>query len=727
MKTTLEFCGRQFSRLFLVFTLASGCVLKLAAADDTNKPAPADKAISLPTEAPDEYRNWVELGVGSTFISGDRAAFQRRSDLPRGPFGGIEDFHYEQDLGKRGLLQLDGRAIFDNHDYDIKLDVSHPDIGYVRAGYREFRTYYDGSGGFSARSNAWVTLYNEEFEIDRRDAWIEAALTLPDWPVFTVRYSYETREGTKDSTIWGDYSLTGDTANLRAIAPTFRDIDEHRHIIDASVKHTIGQTDFGIGFRYERDSIDNSLNIARRPGDPARQRVATQTDTTDAEIFSPRAFSETQLHPNVLLTVGGAYTRLDTDIGGSRIYGPSYYSPFNPLYINRQNNDEGFLDASGGSQVDQYVGNVNLMLTPWEHVTIVPALRIEHQDQQGETFFTETRITNAATAASLENLFNTRERTFTDVTESLEARYTGLTNWAFYARSEWLEGQGTLRENEFDVAEEGVGPVQLQRSTDSERFVQKYTAGVNWYPNRKVNFGGQYYYRTRQNDYDHIVDSTIFAPPNTNNLYPAFILRNEFETHDMNVRMTLRPLPNLTLISRYDFQLTTYRMRGGVDSFGFALAEAPSAESTSHIFSENVSWVPLPRLYLQGSITYALERTDSPASSLTGPAQGLVQDAQNDYWNATALVGYALTQRTDLQTQYFYYRADNYDTGNAAVGLPYGAGAEQHGVTVTLIHQLAKNMVLRLQYGFAASHDQTSGGNNDYTAHMVMATMRYHF
>ena len=49
------------------------------------------------------------------------------------------------------------------------------------------------------------------------------------------------------------------------------------------------------------------------------------------------------------------------------------------------------------------------------------------------------------------------------------------------------------------------------------------------------------------------------------------------------------------------------------------------------------------------------------------------------------------------------------------------------GVTVTLIQQLAKNVVLKLQYGFAASHDQTSGGNNDYTAHMVMATMRYHF
>src|SRR5438045_5554214 len=38
-------------------------------------------------------------------------------------FRSVEDFHYEHDVGKRGLFQLDGRGIFDNHDYDVKLDL----------------------------------------------------------------------------------------------------------------------------------------------------------------------------------------------------------------------------------------------------------------------------------------------------------------------------------------------------------------------------------------------------------------------------------------------------------------------------------------------------------------------------------------------------------------------------------------------------------------------------
>ncbi len=704
---------------------------RLAAQEKSSTPAPTGKESGAQSDEPEPgaYNNSVTLGVGNFFVNGDKAQFMRRVQHPAGTSGGIEELHFEEAIGKKGLFQIDGRAIVDNHDYLLKLDVSNPDIGYLRGGYREFRTWYDGSGGFSPRSNAWVTLYDEELFVDRRQAWVEGGLTLPDWPVFSVRYAYDVRKGMKDSTIWGDYNLTQNPAStaLRGITPTFRDIDEQRHTFDADLRHTIGNTTFGLGVRYERDEIDNSLNVLRRKGETNLVRAVTTTDNTDADIFNAHGFVETRFNPKVLFTMGGSYTRLDTDIAGSRIYGPAYNSPFNPLYVNRQNFDEGFIDLSGGSRVDQYVANINLMLTPCQHVTIVPALRIEHQDQVGVALFTETRVTNAASPVALQDVLNNRLRRFTDVTESLDVRYTGFTNWSLYARGEWLEGQGSLNENEFDVEDEGVGPVLVQRSTDSERFVQKYTVGANWYPHRKMNFAAQYYYRSAQNDYDHLVDSTIYNPPATNNLYPAFIREHRFDTHDVNVRMTLRPLANLTLVSRYDFQRTRYHMQGDVNSFGIPLAEIESAEAVNHIFSQSISWNPLPRLYWQGSISYAVQHTETPAVSLTGTPAGLVQDAQNDYWDASVLAGYALTKWSDLQAQYNYYRADNYDVSNASVGLPYGAGAEQHGVTVTLVNRLCRNLIWKLQYGFFTGHDQTSGANNDYTAHLVYSSVQYLF
>src|SRR5262245_37725471 len=224
MKTTSPFSGVRSVTLCLALAVAALFAASLRAAEPTEatKTEGADKAGtgSKPAMTPGEYRNWVELSVGNFFTAGDEAAFMERSNLKKGPFGGVEDFHFEQDIGQRGLFQMDGRGIFDDHDYSLTLDLSHPELGYARGGYREFRTYYDGSGGFSPTSNAWVTLYNDQLHLDRGQAWFEAGLTLPDFPVLSVRYSYDFRDGRKDSTIWGDYSLSGNNDNLRSIVPT---------------------------------------------------------------------------------------------------------------------------------------------------------------------------------------------------------------------------------------------------------------------------------------------------------------------------------------------------------------------------------------------------------------------------------------------------------------------------------------------------------------------------
>jgi hypothetical protein len=530
----------------------------------------------------------------------------------------------------------------------------------------------------------------------------------------------------KDSTIWGDYSLTLNTANLRGIVPTYLGIDEHRHIVDTDMKQSFSNFTYGVGVRYEHDDLENTRNITRRPLDPARVRTVTQTDDMTADIFNFHGYAEMRLSPKVLFTTGYAYTWLDTDVGGSRLYGPA--TPGGPL--NPQSNDEGFYDLAGGSRVDQYVANFNFMITPWQHVTIVPSVRVEHQEQNGTVMFVETRVTNSAAPPAMEDIVNSRVRRFTDVAEGLELRYTGITNWSLYARGEWVQGQGTLKEDEFDVIDPDPSFPQvrtnIQRVTESERFVQKYSIGANWYPCRQANFAAQYYFRSRQNDYDHLVDTASFNRPFTNDLYPAFINSQQFDTHDVNFRVTLRPAANVTLVSRYDFQVTTYSMSGTTNTFGALSAEVDSAETVAHIFSQSVSWSPVPRLFLQGSLTYALDSTENPAADLTGALLNVVQDAENDYWNASLTAGYALNRISDLQVNYSYYRADNY-VDNSSVSLPYGAGAEEHGVTVTLVNRLKRNVLWKIQYGYFSGESETSGGNNDYDAHLVYSSLTYLF
>lgn len=694
----------------LQYLIAGGCLLGTAAT--AQESAQNEPVIQENQKTEADYRNWFEISAGSAFIDGDNAAFKRRHGLPDKPFGGVEEFHYEQDVGRQGLLQVDGRGIFGNEDYAFKISLDHPEIGYFRAGYREFRTYYDLSGGYLPFNDQWFQPSNTELHVDRSEAWIEAGLTLPNLPILGFRYTYLNREGRKNSTIWGDTNLTGGRG-ARAIVPSYWDLDEDRHIFELSAQHAIGETTFGSAVRYELADQDNSKNLLRRPGEAA-ERYVTQREDMDVDLFHVRAFQETWFTEEVLFTTGYSYTTMDTDIGGSRIYGADYEPVYDPLFARRQQRDEGFLNLSGGAQLKQHVGNINFMLMPWENVTIVPAVRIESQEQDGIAHFTETNVEGAALTSTTHDLINTRDRGILDVSESLEVRYTGLTNWVLYVRGEWLQGEGDLTEREMELD----GTVDLFRETDSTRFTQKYVTGANWYPHRRVSLAGQYYYKTRANDYDHIADSTS-NDPTSGNRYPAYIRDQDFQTHDVNFRVTLRPVQNVTLVSRYDFQLST------IDNRMDNLAMVEGAESTAHIFSQSITWVPWHRLYLQGSVNYVVDETETPAVWQV-PGTNLVQTAENSYWNVTAGAGLVLTPKTDLHTQYYYYRADNYED-NSFYSVPYGAGAKEHSVTATLVHRFSAWMQGTLKYGFFTGDDETSGGHNDYTAHLAYTSLRFRF
>jgi len=665
---------------------------------ETKPPEPAAEA-----EEPRVYNDWVELSAGGIFLDGDKAAFRQRHQIRTGAFGGIEDFHWGRDVGKKGSFQIDGRALFDNEDYFLRLDLKHPDIGFVRGGYKQFTTWYDGSGGFLPQTQTWLSLQDDALALDRGEAWFEGGLTLPSFPSIIFKYSHQFRDGRKDSTSWG-YVHPGIGAEVRGISPSFWDIDEERDIFQAGIKHTIQATDFGVGLRYDSSKSDNALKVRQYPNEPGLDRHLTSRQEVKTEMFSVHAFTDTRIKEKARFTTGFLFNTLDTDLGGDRVYGNDFDVGYNPLL----SQGLGFLNLSGGSQMKEYVANLNLMLTPSENVSIVPSVRIQKQDIDSISSFLQTGAIlvpdGPVSAAS--------SRGFLDVSERLELRYAGITNWVFYARGDWTQGDGDLRES-------GGVTVDLPvlRYTEDTTWIQKYTVGANWYPLRRLNVDAQFYHKQRRNSYDHEIDST----PNNDiaNRYPAYLLRHDFNTDDANVRLTWRPRNNLSFVSRYDFQYSTIDTQPDPIS-GFS--EIESAQVTSHIFAQNITWVPWSRIYLQAGFNYVMSTTDTPADRYTAA----ILESQNNYWNLTFTAGFAFDQKTDLQASYFYYRADNYED-NSAAGVPYGVGAEEHSVTVGIMRKIRENIRLALKYGFFDWDDQTSGGNNNYDAHLVYSSLQYRF
>jgi hypothetical protein len=689
--------GNGRRRLAIISHLALAvCLLDVWPAAAQGAPATNTNAVSSDA-SPTDYNNWITLGAGGMLTSGDKAQAEHQRQIPDGAFGGVEDFHWQQFVGKKGLFQVDGHGIFDNHDYSIRLELSDPDKGYIRGGYTEFRTWYDGNGGFFPQNNQWFSLNNNELHVDRGDAWFEAGLTLPDKPIITFRYDHESRQGDKDSTSWGD--ITTVTASDRKIVPTFLGIDETRDIFQVNIKDTLGNTDVGLGLRYEIDRDNDSTYIDLDPANA--NRFVTQNNVEQDTLFNIHGFTETFLNKKITFSLGGSFTTIDTDLSGSRIYGPTYNAPLSTTYVN---NGSGFTGLGGGGNTKEYVANMNLMLTPIDNLVFVPALRVEYEgsdlsDNSDSTSGTGATFKSIPTDSGSDNWS-------LDVAESLEARYTGFRNWSLYTSGEWSEDSG----NEFWNQETNAvfKPILNQ---DWTRLGQKYTVGANWYPLYRLNFGAQYYHQTQDYDYDN----NLTATPTT---YPGYLAYQKFKTDDMNIRATWRPFSTLSLVTRYDFQLST------VDTTGGSLNSVQSAEITSHIISQSVNWTPFSRLYVQVSGSYVLDSVDTPPISITG-VTNFVLPGKNDYWTVSAMSGFALDNKTDLQLQYTYYRADDYV--NTSVTQPYGAGDEEQSVTATITRQITKAIKVSLKYGFFRNRDQTSGGNNNYDAHLVYASMQYRF
>lgn len=640
--------------------------------------------------------------------------------------GGIEDLHIQENLGHDIMLRIDGRAFAGNDDYLAKVEVAKEDVGYIRAGYSQYRTWYDGNGGFfpfpTAPGGLFFPPQKEVFALDRSCVFFEFGLRNPNLPEVTFRYERDTRHGQKDSTVWGDTSLTG--VGSRKITPAFRDINEVRDIFSLDVAHTLANTDFNVGVRFEHENNDNSLNLLLNPTE-IYQTTITQHDSLKDDMFSAHGMTETHFGEKVWFTLGYAYTAFNTDLGGSRVYGPGYDTTFDPARTPYLADGEGFYKLLGGSEWDQHVAHINLMWKPTAHLSLIAAGRFESQRNDNTASFVDTlsQGSNYMLTPYQDNSSNDTNK----VAESLELRYTGLPNWLFYARGEWTQEIGSVIDR---VSVLPSNTPKFSADIDRDRHIQKYDFGTNWYPCQKATVSAEYFHKVDDNRY-----SNSMIPPGPAAMvaplveFPGRLSNQDFNSDNLNFRLTLRPLSGVALVSQYEF------MRAEIDTQTFGIDMRESGKTTNHNFSEAITWSPLSRLYLQASASYVLSKTETPAAitiqnPLPNPSRPLIGpqnfDFKNNYWTLSASAGFVIDSKTNLQAEYTYYKADNF-TNVALFTQPYGAGAEEHMVTLNLTRQLMKNVTANIKCGYQEYNDQTSGGYNNFSGFLVFSGLQVRF
>ena len=96
--------------------------------------------------------------------------------------------------------------------------------------------------------------------------------------------------------------------------------------------------------------------------------------------------------------------------------------------------------------------------------------------------------------------------------------------------------------------------------------------------------------------------------------------------------------------------------------------------------------------FLQAGLNYVLSATHTPASDVTEA----ILDSQNNYWTLNFSSGLVLDDKTDLNISYLYYLSGDY-VNNSPLGVPYGAGSEEHAVTAT-------NLKYQQEHAFGSQH-----------------------
>lgn len=641
-----------------------------------------------PTSA-DGLQVSVTPAVTYVSVSGNEARFREDWWQTDEWSGGAQEFTLHQAWGEDGTLDVSGRGVFDSEDYQVKLDLVKEDKGFIRAGFEQFRRYYDATGGFYESFSAPGFDLGGDPHLDIGRIYVELGLTLPDAPKIVLGYERRYKHGEKSLLEWGTVT---EGVTQRNIFPSLKYIDETTDIVKLEVEHDIGKVRVADQFRWEHyrsdtDRYDTAVSLDTLTA----KTVVVHEDYTHDAFFNTFRM-DSHLNEKFYWSLGYLYNLVDGDAGLAVVTPP----PLLPF-------DRNWVTQAVDLELDSHVVNLNALVGPFAGLSLYGGLQAEKTDTDGSTSALLTSGLNPATA----NVIHSDSDKLA-LQENFGLRYTKIPFTTLYAEGKWTEGDTDLSERETEDA-----VLDFRRQTDATIFRQDYTAGVNSSPWRRVTLAGRYRHSIHENDYDHDVDTMAG--------YPAYITEQEFTTDELMAKVTVRPCAKFTLSFSYQLVATDIETTTAVVPLLAPGGTLQAGNFDSMIYTVSATLTPVTRLFLTGLFSYQDTRTQAFAND-----NSAVVTYEGDVFTFLGTAGYALDEKSDLTLEYLYSRADN-EQNNVATGLPLGIQNQRHGLLVGLSRAIRENVSARLRYGFYELNEDGTGDFNNYTAHLVSASCTIRF
>jgi hypothetical protein len=700
--------------------------------------------------------NYITFSAGGANIDGSKAAYQARTASAKSGALGIEDMRFDYDLKNDSTLTVTGRALAGQEDYLLNFKLAKDEVGSLEVGYKTFRTFYDGAGGFFPIGNTWLPVFSRELYVDRGQFSLKGTIALPNAPVVSFKFSQTTRDGRKDSTILGDTNLTGipiyagpgavnPLSATRKLLPAYVDLDETNDAWEIDVHHTMGNTTAVLSFGgYSIDNLNMRL-MAQNYGELAvypapvftaptvnnvragSPRTTTMTQRHEEEGFHGSGTFETVVNDQVTVFGGLQYHTADVEIatsrqltatiasaagvnnylGGFTNTGPTARAPYH-------------LVAKGDMEFTVLTGNVGARFKPMPDLDIETALRGERWEDSGKNLGNYssqgvTLATGAVTAYASQGLHGV-DNVEKPWTPTVDVRYTGIKNVALYANWEYR----TAKQDEY-VRYEGLNGQTKANELDLigkniEETHSNATVGMTWKVNPALKLGAELYTKDHENDFAGYADV----------LGRDYVLN--YDVYGTKLTAVVNPTNAVSLTSRYILRRSKAAVyHAGLTTTGAINGTVDGNDSTRHSFSESITWSVSQGAYVQVNGTVVFDQMQTMYPWVEGIAKRNLRNADNDYVTGDATVGFVIDKKTDGMIQATYYRANNFDVGYAPVGMPLGASAEESTISVGVKHKLSEKTVLSGKLGYIDSTNDTLGGFADFSGPLAYVSIQHAF
>jgi hypothetical protein len=703
----------------------------------------AEKA---PVDALPTFESYVKISGQAASISGNDAAFQNRTRQPSDAGVGIEDLHVSKDLSKTSTLVIDGKALTGSEDYLGRFNVTTAKVGSVDVGYKRFRTFYDGVGGFFPLNKQWMPLDNQDLHVDRSKFWIEGNLTLPDAPEFKIMYTNEQRTGRKDSLIWGSTDFTGlpfaappnPISSTRKITPSYIDLGERHEALEATMKHTVKKTTLILTLLGDRTNNSDTRHVTNFPGQvipwtiaglataaqPAakaavgavnwnNQQQIVETDAMKTQTTGATGEVITVLSDKVTLRFGGNYELVHTTIGGGRPITTTTATPTSVVQVAT----DGYANLAGGTRVKNYTGNVALDIQPVKTVFVKLALRAQDEFIRGyETFDVVAASGTPATVIASTPRLGWAKIHQNVTTPVIELRYTGIKDLALYFNGSKRTLNGEERNTSaFNPLTAALGTPALNDVSEDHG---NYTLGASWKQSAQLTLRAELFHKGHK-------DNTVgFGTTPATIVGDYYLLDSRYDGYKLTA--LAKPIAQLGFTTRFISQHGRMKVTGFLPTY----PAYDSLNSKNYMLSETIDYNPNAQCYFQvaGTLVYHVISTVYPRAGVTPAvvnAAGLttalafdsnriVQNSDNNYSTITFVSGWVVDKATDAQLQVNSYRADNGNAILAPLTMPYGVTVRETSVTIGLKHKFSDKWVGNAKVGYFDSKNDTTGGNTNF-------------